>query len=69
MSAEDISPDTKPFNRYLEAQCPAHLRGSAMLAYDCVAAAKRILLQEKVRDFTAADVVALAVLIERAGRA
>lgn len=37
-------------------------------ALDCIAAAKRILLQERVRDFTAADVVALAALIEARDR-
>jgi len=42
--------------------------GAARVAYDCVATAKRILLQNHVQDFAAADVVALAAVIEARDR-
>lgn len=41
---------------------------AGLAAYSAVAMAKRILLQEKCRDFTAADVVALAAIIESRAR-
>jgi hypothetical protein len=40
----------------------------AYVALECIAISKRILLQERVRDFTAADVVALAIMIEARDR-
>lgn len=69
MATPDLSPDNKPFDRFfddlIERDSVSH---AAMVALDCIAAAKRILLQERVRDFTAADVVALAAIIESRDR-
>lgn len=65
MSETDISPASLPFNRYLADSAPTHMHGPAQRALHYVAMAKRMLLQERCRDFTAADVVALAGLIER----
>lgn len=58
-----------PFDKFLSDLVERNSCSEAsQTALDCVAAAKRILLQERVRDFTAADVVALAALIEARDR-
>lgn len=61
-----------PFDAYMREQAESHGAAPtepAHVALECVAIAKRILLQERVRDFTAADVVALATIIEARDRA
>lgn len=68
MSLEDISPSTLPFNRYLADDLPVFMANDAVRLLHCVAAAKRLLLQERVRDFGAADVIALAEILERMSR-
>lgn len=47
---------------------PEDMRRAGLMSAHYVALAKRILLADRVRDFNAADVVALANLIERVGR-
>lgn len=67
MSSEDISPSTLPFQAKLTQHVTNNLGATvagAMAVYDFVDLAKRMLLELKVRDFTGADVVALAALIE-----
>lgn len=64
---DDLSPAAMPFDRYQREHADAPLQSRTVL--HCLAMAKRMLLQEKVRDFTAADVVALAALIESRDRA
>lgn len=68
MSSEDISPATLPFNRYLVDEVPSFMANDAVRLMHCVAIAKRLLLQERVRDFGAADVIALADIMERMSR-
>lgn len=54
-----------PFSIYLEEKSlrpDARIAAADMLMY--VAMAKRMLIQERCRDFTAADVIALAAMIE-----
>lgn len=63
---EDISPDAQPFEsamRNLPNLTPEHVRASLAWSCDTVDMAKRILLQCRVRQFTAADVVALTRII------
>lgn len=61
---DDLSPDSKPFDKALE-QSPypihPHMHAALVDVNDSVDMAKRILLQNRVRDFSAADVVALAL--------
>jgi hypothetical protein len=67
MSSEDISPSALPFQAKLSQQINSKLGttvNAGLAVYDFVDLAKRMLLELKVRDFTAADVVALAALIE-----
>lgn len=66
----DLSPASMPFDAYmrdLPASTAAPLE-PGLIAHECISMAKRILLQERVRDFTAADVVALAAIIENRDR-
>ncbi|MNL39238.1 hypothetical protein D3C87_1615040 [compost metagenome] len=67
MSLEDISPATLPFDRYI-GELPPFMASDAIRLLHCVAAAKRMLLQERVRDFGASDVIALADILERMSR-
>ena len=67
MSIEDISPSAKPFDAYIERLHP-DIAVAAESVRHFVYAAKRLLLQDRVRDFTAADVVALATLMANVER-
>jgi len=69
---EDISPSTMPFTTRMR----DHLNGDggphpevAHTVYDYVDIAKRMLLELRVRDFSASDVVALASIMESRDRA
>jgi hypothetical protein len=69
--SEDLSPSSRPFQAKLDVLRSHHLRATAqasLAVFDFVDVAKRMLLELKVRDFTAADVVALAALIESRDR-
>ena len=68
MSTVDLTPVSTAFDRYLREGDPAVHAGAARVAYDCVAMAKRILLQNGVKEFAAADVVAMAAVIEARDR-
>ena len=59
--SDDISPASMPFDRYHREHAP---ESSARSVLKSVAMAKRMLFQERVQGITAADVVALAALIE-----
>ena len=66
----DLSPGAMPFDAYIR-ELPADTAvplEASFIAHECVAIAKRILLQERVRDFSASDVVALAAIIENRDR-
>jgi hypothetical protein len=66
----DLSPGAMPFDSYMR-ELPSDTAvplEPACVAHECIAVAKRILLQERVRDFSAADVVALAAIIENRDR-
>jgi len=65
---EDISPATQPFTRAVEAgEYSEIIRSGALEANEAIDAAKRILLQNRVQNFQAADVVNVARLILNAG--
>lgn len=72
--SEDISPSSQPFSTRIS-EYLAGLRvqnidvDAALLVHDYVDLAKRSLLEHRVRDFTAADVVALAAMMEARDRA
>lgn len=71
MSSDDISPSTKPFHsriQQLNSVFHAVSTSAAHAVHDYVDLAKRSLLEHRVRDFTAADVVALAALMEQRDR-
>ena len=60
-----------PFDAFMREQLESNSAvpvEPSYVALECIAIAKRILLQERVRDFTAADVVALATMIEARDR-
>ena len=66
----DLSPSSMPFDSYIRGlplgtTAPV---GAACAIHECIAIAKRILLQERVRDFGASDVVALAAIIANLDR-
>lgn len=63
MSTGQMHPLAKPFDAYLAAQSNLPCGPQAVVAHELIAMSKRILLQQNVRDFTGADVVALATLI------
>lgn len=71
MSSDDISPSTKPFHSRVQ-QLDQVISGVSAFAahtvHDYVDLAKRSLLEHRVRDFTAADVVALAAIMEQRDR-
>lgn len=58
-----MNPLSKPFDAYLRDESHVAYAGEAQTAHQIVAMSKRILLQQNVRDFTAADVLVLAGLI------
>lgn len=62
---DDLSPAALPFSAYESRHAT---NDGAVQVLHFLAMAKRMLLQEKVRDFTAADVVALAAIIESRDR-
>lgn len=69
---EDISPNSLPFStrmRELAGTGSGPHPEVAYTAYSYVDIAKRMLLELRVRDFTAADVVALAGIMEGRERA
>ena len=70
--SSDISPSTRPFQAKLrESGAFADgliLSSAASSVSEYVDVAKRILLEHRVRDFTAADVVALTDILERRDR-
>lgn len=71
MSSDDISPSSKPFQarvQQLDAVIHDVSTSAAHAVHDYVDLAKRSLLEHRVRDFTAADVVALAALMEQRDR-
>lgn len=68
---QDLSPSSKPFEsrmREMAANGAAHPE-AAYTVHEYVLLAKLILLEHRVRDFTAADVVALASIMENRDRA
>ena len=72
-SPEDISPNAQPFsNRMREYIHQGGTTGPhpevAHTVYDYVDIAKRMLLELRVRDFSASDVVALAAIMEARDR-
>lgn len=64
MSTDDISPSSKPFQAKIQ-QLDSIFHGryidGAIALHDYIDLAKRSLLENRVRDFTASDVVALAI--------
>lgn len=72
MSNDDLSPSSLPFKTRLresiEANSAAHPE-VAYTVYEYVDLAKRMLLELRVRDFSAGDVVALAAIMEARDRA
>jgi hypothetical protein len=74
MSSDDISPSSLPLQTRLR-EYRDGLRDFSMVTpsvihtvHEYVDIAKRILLEHRVRDFTAADVVALAAIMEQRDR-
>lgn len=66
--SEDFSPISKPFDRALAAgDIDPDIREGAIATNKAIETAKRILLQNRVQNFTSSDVVALARLILIAG--
>lgn len=74
MSSDDISPSSLPLQTRLREYRDGHRDGSIVApavistVHEYVDIAKRILLEHRVRDFTAADVVALAAIMEQRDR-
>lgn len=70
--SQDISPSSRPFHSRLRESAAMEdglvLFNASYTVYEYVDLAKRILLEHRVRDFTAADVVALATLLESRDR-
>lgn len=58
-----MNPLSKPFDAYMRDTHAVPFGPEAVIAHEIVAMSKRILLQQNVRDFTAADVLVLAGLI------
>lgn len=67
MSVGSLHPASLPFDAYLRDTPSVPNSAQAIAAHHLVAMAKRILLQQGVKDFTAADVLVLAAFI-RDGR-
>lgn len=72
MSVDDYSPGSLPFKTRMR-EAAATNSGPhpevALTVYEYVDIAKRMLLELRVRDFSAADVVALAAIMEARDRA
>lgn len=68
MSVDDISPATRPFSTRLR-ELASLDHQAARAVFDYVDLAKRMLLELRVRDFSASDVVALATVMEARDRA
>lgn len=72
MSSDDLSPSSLPFQTKLresvESTSGCHPE-VAWTVYEYVDLAKRMLLELRVRDFSAGDVVALAAIMEARDRA
>lgn len=73
MSSQDISPSSLPFHSKMR-EIASSKEGlvsfdAAYSVFEYVDIAKRILLEHRVRDFSASDVVALAAVIEARDRA
>jgi len=61
---DEFSPASRPFSTVVsEGRINTHILDSAVDANSAIDAAKRILLENRVQNFTASDVVALARLI------
>lgn len=72
MSSDDLSPSNKPFKtrvQQLDDDFSEINAAAALAVHDYVDLAKRSLLEHRVREFTAADVVALAAIMEQRDRA
>lgn len=72
MSNDDLSPGSLPFKTRLRENVESRSFVDpevALVVYDYVDLAKRMLLELRVRDFSAADVVALAAIMEARDRA
>jgi hypothetical protein len=68
VNKEDFSPSARPFDRALSSgDVDPEIRDGAIVANAAIDTAKRILLQNRVQNFTSADVVSLARLILYAG--
>jgi hypothetical protein len=74
MSSDDISPSSLPLQTRLREYRDGHRDYSPVqlavisTVHEYVDLAKRILLEHRVRDFTASDVVALAAIMEQRDR-
>lgn len=74
MSSEDLSPSSQPLTNRLREYRDGLRDGSMVTPFvvctvnEYVDLAKRILLENRVRDFSAADVVALASVMEARDR-
>lgn len=66
--AVGFNPRDLPFTTFLEQEAVGVSEVAARDVFDCVVLAKRMLLEMTVQDFTGADVVALAALIEARDR-
>jgi hypothetical protein len=72
MSVDDVSPSSLPFKSRMREAMNDNSGPHPEVAhtvYDYVDIAKRMLLELRVREFTAADVVALASIMEARDRA
>jgi hypothetical protein len=73
MSVDDLNPSARPFSAKIDqlSRDPAGLAcpAAASLVFEYLDLAKRALLEARVRDFTAADVVAVAAIMESRDRA
>lgn len=64
MKTDDFSPAARPFSSAAnDGRISADILDSALVANFAIDAAKRILLENRVQNFEASDVVALARLI------
>lgn len=76
MSSDDLSPSSKPLTSKIhqdllkcpDDQYPGYDIEPVMALFEYVEMAKRALLEARVRDFTASDVVALAIAMESRAR-
>lgn len=66
--AVSFNPRDLPFTTFLEQEVIGVDETAAREIFDCLVLAKRMLLETTVQDFTGADVVALAALIDARDR-